>query len=635
MPGLGKRLRYRFDNWMARGVGAQMLLLALVTAVLVLITAIAIVALDVVPTNDKGQADSFGMVAWKALMRALDAGTLAGDVAGWTFLFVMLFVTLGGIFVLSALIGIINQGFTAMIERLRRGHSAVIETGHTIILGWGPKVLTLISELAEANANHPDACVAVLADRDKVEMDAVIATALRGKRLRVVTRRGSTMSPADLELAALASSKAIIVIAPEQAADGAPLAPHESDTIVLKTLLAIRKLAPDHDLHVVAEILDERTENVARLVVGERAALILAAPLISRLLVQTGRQPGLSLVYTELLDFAGSEIYVKAEPALTGKTFREAAFAYDSSTVIGLVTSAGEMLLAPPADRRLVAGDQVIAISADDDTLVLDGMPAAALDDAAIIQPPQRSPPAPERTLVLGASKRLPRVLAELDAYVAPGSTALVVGELEAPAEALARLRNMTVTARLGDVTERATLDALDVTSFDHVLVLSETTSRTQEMADARTTVALLHLRDIETRAGKKVPITSEILDIQNRELATVAEADDFIVSNTLVSLMVSQVAENSHLVRVFEELFSSGGCELYLKPVTDYVPGGEIPFGVLYEAALRRGEVAIGYRLARQARDPAAAFGIVVNPSKRARVAITRGDSVIVVAES
>src|SRR5678816_4862252 len=101
----------------------------------------------------------------------------------------------------------------------------------------------------------------------------------------------------------------------------------------------------------------------------------------------------------------------------------------------------------------------------------------------------------------------------------------------------------MTATARLGDITERAALDALDVTSFDHVLVLSETTGRTQEMADARTTVTLLHLRDIETRAGKKVPITSEILDIQNRDLATVAEADDFIVSNTPVSLMVSQLS--------------------------------------------------------------------------------------------
>src|SRR5439155_19490291 len=125
-------------------------------------------------------------------------------------------------FVLSALIGIINQGFTSMIERLRRGHSAVIETGHTVILGWGPKILTLIRELAEANANHPDACVAVLADRDKVEMDAVLAGELRGRRLRVVTRRGSTMSPADLELAALAAAKSIIVIAPEHAAAGPP-----------------------------------------------------------------------------------------------------------------------------------------------------------------------------------------------------------------------------------------------------------------------------------------------------------------------------------------------------------------------------------------------------------------------------
>src|SRR5438552_9797931 len=188
------------------------------------------------------------MLLWKALMRALDAGTLAGDVAGWTFLFVMLFVTLGGIFVLSALIGIINQGFTSMIERLRRGHSAVIETGHTVILGWGPKILTLIRELAEANANQPDACVAVLADRDKVEMDAVIAAVMaaviagerRGKRMRVVTRRGSTMSPADLQLTALAAAKSIIVIAPEHAADGAALAAHESDIVVLKTLLAIR-----------------------------------------------------------------------------------------------------------------------------------------------------------------------------------------------------------------------------------------------------------------------------------------------------------------------------------------------------------------------------------------------------------
>ena len=640
MLGLRRRLRYRFDNWMARGIGAQILLLALVTAVLVLIAAFAIVLFGVVPTSDKGVPDSFGMVVWKALMRALDAGTLAGDVAGWTFLFVMLFVTIGGIFVLSALIGIINQGFGEMIERLRRGHSAVLETGHTVILGWGPKIFTLLRELGEANANQRHACVVILADRDKVEMDATIASELGKHRMRIVTRRGSTMSPGDLHLVSLAAAKSIVVLAPEHDTRGEAMAAHESDTVVLKTLLAIVKAAPGDALHIVAELFDEHSEDVARMVVGDRAALVLAAPLISRLLVQTGRQPGLSVVYTELLDFAGAEIYIQPQPALIGKTFREAVFAYDSSTVIGLVTAAGETRLAPPADRRLASGDRLIAISEDDDTLVLDGAsptsgPAAGLDEAAIIAPPQRTANRPERTLVLGASRRLGRVLTELDAYVSAGSTALVVGEFEPPADAVGHFHNMQVTTRVGDVTQRAALDALDVTSFDHILLLSETTGRTQDMADARTTVTLLHLRDLERRAGKKVPVTSEILDIQSRELATVAEADDFIVSNTLVSLMVAQVAENPHLVPVFDELFSAGGFELYLKPATEYVRAGERPFGLLCEAAMRRGELAIGYRLASAARDPAAAFGIVVNPSKRASITLGAGDRVIVLAEN
>jgi hypothetical protein len=635
--GLRNRIRYRFDNWMARGVGAQLLLLALLTAAIVVITAFAIVALGAVPVNDKGTPDSFGMLVWKSLMRALDAGTLAGDVAGWTWLFVMLFVTLGGIFVLSALIGIINQGFGALIDRLRRGRSAVIEAGHTVILGWSPSIFTLLRQLGEANANQRRAAVVILADRDKVEMDQAIARELRHHRLRIVTRRGNTMSPDDLHLVAPAAAKSIIALGPEHDAAGAPLAAHESDTVVLKTLLALVKTAPGDELHIVAELFDEQSEGVARMVVGAKAALILAAPLISRLLVQTGRQPGLSIVYTELLDFEGDEIYLQAQPKLTGKQFRDAVFAHDTSTVIGVWTAANQLVLAPPADRVLGEGDQLIAISRDDNTVVLDGAPGAAveIDATAIVDPADHPAAPPERTLVLGASVRLARVLTELDSYVADGSTTLVVGEFEPPAELVAKLRHMQLTVRVGDVTHRATLDALDVTSFDHVLLLSETTARTQEMADARTTVTLLHLRDLERAAGKKVPITSEILDIQNRELATVAEADDFIVSNTLVSLMISQVAENRHLVDVFDELFSAGGCELYLKPATRYVRPGERPFALLCEAALRRGEIAIGYRLARLARDPAAAFGIVVNPSKRARLTIAEGDSVIVIAES
>lgn len=196
-------------------------------------------------------------------------------------------------------------------------------------------------------------------------------------------------------------------------------------------------------------------------------------------------------------------------------------------------------------------------------------------------------------------------------------------------------LTNMSASTKRGDMTDRALLEELAVIEYDHVLVLSESGGRTQELADARTTVALLHLRDIAGRADCKLPITSEILDIENRDLATVAEADDFIVSNTLVSLMMSQISENPHLVRVFEQLFSSGGYELYLKPAHDYVEDGNRPFALVCEAALRRNEIAIGYRLASMSRDVDRGFGVVVNPPKRVAVPFGTGDKIIVLAES
>jgi Trk K+ transport system NAD-binding subunit len=619
---------------MARGIGAQILLLAVITVVLVVVAAVAIKVFHVLPEDSKN--DSFGLVVWKSLMHSLDAGTLGGDTVKWPFLTIMLLVTIGGIFVVSALIGVLNQGFGEMLDDLRRGKSAVVERGHTVILGWDPKLFTLLSELAEANRNQRDACVVVLADRDKVEMDAEIAAAMEGHRLRVVTRRGNAMTTADLGLVALARSKAVIVLAPTSHADGSAVSANESDTMVLKTLLAITKVSADSSLHIVAEISDPRIESVARMVVGERAALILAGPLVSRLLVQTGRQSGLSVVYTELLDFAGVEIYITPQPLLVGKTFREAVSGYDTSTLIGVRTGTGEILLPPPFERRFEVGDQVVTISEDDDQIVLNGSPIQS--DDAILPVPTEQSQAPERTLVLGASARLPVVLRELDAYAADGSETTVLGAAD-PAEVLAevdgQLNHLKLTVQAGDITDRGVLERLDVSSFDQVIVLSETEGRTQEMADARTTVALLYLRDIQRGAAVKVPITSEILEIQNQALASVAEPDDFIVSNTLISLLVSQVAENPYLKGVFDKLFTSQGHELYLRPATDYVQAGDLPFAVVSEAALRRGEIAVGYRRAETARDAAQGFGVVLNPSKQGRVTLGAQDKIVVLADN
>ena len=77
--------------------------------------------------------------------------------------------------------------------------------------------------------------------------------------------------------------------------------------------------------------------ETARLVGRTEADWVLGTDLISRITVQTCRQSGLSLVYTELLDFDGDEIYFTEQPSLAGKTYAEAQLAFADCTVIGVL----------------------------------------------------------------------------------------------------------------------------------------------------------------------------------------------------------------------------------------------------------------------------------------------------------
>ena len=107
--------------------------------------------------------------------------------------------------------------------------------------------------------------------------------------------------------------------------------------------------------HIVAEIRDPKNMEVARMVGRDEVELVQVSDLISRIIAQTCRQSGLSIVYTELLDFGGDEIYFHAEPALVGKSFGEALLAYEESAVIGL-HRAGERAAAQPADGHAHRG---------------------------------------------------------------------------------------------------------------------------------------------------------------------------------------------------------------------------------------------------------------------------------------
>lgn len=623
---LKDRLSYGFDNFMSRGTAAMIAGLAVLSTVVIVVAAALIAVTGL--TQEGGERLGFLEAAWESLMRTLDAGTMGGD-TGWGFRLVMFAVTLGGVFIISTLIGVLTSGVEGKLEQLRKGRSRVVEVGHTVLLGWSEQVFSIVSELIIANANQPRSRIVILADKDKVEMEGELRDKVGATgKTRIVCRTGRPVEIADLQLVSLHTARSIIVLSEDVA---------DPDSQVIKTMLAIthapqRRAEP---YHIVAEIRDPKNMEVAQMIGKDEAELVLVGDLVARVIAQACRQSGLSVAYTELLDFGGDEIYFRVEPALVGKRFGEALLAYEDSTVIGL-EQGGAVRLNPPMDTHIASGDRIIVISEDDDTIRLSGLTDLGIDETAI-QSPQPAPVRPERTLVLGWNWRAPAVINELDRYVAPGSAVMVVadaGNGKAISHCCPDLANQTVAFQAGDTTDRRTLDGLGVGEYDRVIVLCYDNVDAQQ-ADARTLITLLHLRDMAERSGRDVAIVSEMLDIRNRNLAEVTRADDFIVSDRLVSLMMAQVAENKALNAVFTDIFDPEGSEIYVKLAANYVRlGAAVNFYTVVEAARRRGEVAIGYRLQAQADDADRSYGVVLNPDKSKRIAFAEGDRIVVLAE-
>ena len=119
-------------------------------------------------------------------------------------------------------------------------------------------------------------------------------------------------------------------------------------------------------------------------------------------------------------------------------------------------------------------------------------------------------------------------------------------------------------------------MESLNAGNYQHVIVRSAGEPDAQE-ADARTLVTLLQLRDLEQRLGDPYSIVSEINDDANREIVQVTKADDLVVSEKLISLVLTQLTESRHLAAVSRELFSPKGVEIYAAPAgRNLVPGME-----------------------------------------------------------
>lgn len=621
-PSLFQRLRYNFENALSKGSGTVILYLAIATLLFTIISAAIVMLIDVIIGVEEGM--SFPAALHETFYQMLSPGAIDWE-NSIHFRIIMAVLCLVSLLVASILIGLISSNIEGKIEELRRGRSALLEKNHIVIYGWSSKIFPIIQQLIYANSNRKKCTIAIMSGLDKVDMEEMIREKIENfQTSNVIVRSGLPTDIEDINLMRPQDARSIIVL---------PDGSEQEDMNVVKTLMAIvnNPKRKSGKYSIITEINDGNKKEVAEIVAGAETTIIQTSDTISRLMVQTCLQPGLSIVYNEFLSFEGVEVYFTPYKSSYGKKFHEVIYSFENAVVLGFIDKNGKSTLCPNPDVDVPEGAQLVCLAADDQHFT----PRITKNPVyELVQPLSEHITTVEKMLIIGWNAKIPTILRELDSYAHVGSQVCIMccrEEVQPKAEALQKeLINTTIDLHIGDTTNSQFLMSVELEKFDHVLILSYDHVSEQD-ADSYTLITLIQLRNLSDKLGAKFNIVSEMLDLRNKTLAELAKPDDFIIGDNITSLILSQLTENPKLIGIYKELFSASGAEMYLRPIQQYVQTGiSVDFNTLTEAAIRHSEVALGYRTAKLKEN----FGVVLNPEKSKQETFQENDMLIVLSK-
>ncbi len=647
-------LTFQMEQLMMRGAVARFGVLLLLV---VLVSLVAGAAVRHLAPGFDSTADAI----WWAFLRLTDPGYL-GDDEGVAKATVSTAITvLGYILFMGALIAILVQWFGETMDRLELGLTPVALDAHFVLLGWTSGTSTTLEEILVSQGRIERFLrrrgarrlyVALLAERVNASLRQEIKLRLgeHWNTRQIVLRSGSPLRLDDLKRVDFAHAAAILI----PAADTTASNPVDADTRTVKTLMtmaaALEEEPPEEPPVVVVELQDPRHTRTLRALYKGPMEIIAGDEIIARLMVQSVRHPGLSHVFAEFTtDVSGSQIYVREEPELIGVSVQQLIYAFPEGVLLGVVRPQGDgfqALLNPPDNLRIETGDRIAVL-------------APSYQDAA---PPETIPAVPElrerpapksevraqrRVLVLGWNHRVPALLDEFASYPEEAFAIDIVSQVSATKRekriAIEKFSTERLTVRQleFDYTVSAYLESVDPTSYDNVVLLASERLRSGAESDARTILGYLLVRELLQTVEQAPPVLVELTDPDNIALFENRRGET-IVSPVVASLMMARVALRRELRAVYDELFTSGGCEVVFRRIADYglaevlaqlpdynLSGADYTFADLQRAADAQGEIAIGIRRAGQERTPNG--GVELNLRRDDELELNANDELIV----
>jgi hypothetical protein len=470
--------------------------------------------------------------------------------------------------------------------------------------------------------------VVILSTRrmDKMTDTLRVARVFR-ENLTIVLRSGIPSNREELDRVAVDRASSIIVLSSGKA---------DSEAIKTLVLLASRHNWPGTPPTLTAEIGLEKNFELAEIGARGRVHIVSSSRVISKVIVQTVRNPGLARVYDELMSTAGNSIYVQTSTECTDLAFREFSYGFRDAVPIGVTWEVGDGVQARHSAGLNVEPDYEVP---EDERLVLlsKGLPAryeapGSAYTSNVYHPDENARQRSPRVLLIGWTDILYDILRELNAHALDGAEVTVLSGLS-PGKArktLARylqdeLPNLSLSFCEGDATERSGYEGTDLNNYDSLVVLADDNASDGD-ADTRTLRVLLRLTDLAKHTPITANIVIELLDQNNRGLFTGLGVKDIVASAEVISAQMAQIARQPVLGAIYRELLSAGGIEISLRVATDYVgSGNSCVFDDLTYAAQQRLETALGLIVDDE---------VLLNPPRDTTWKLGPNDRVIVLAQ-
>ncbi len=289
------------------------LTMILINVVILIVAAFITIAIDDTYTSFM---DAFfnGSVKWlltpNAVLNVKEPQTLAVAIT---------VLVIGMVLFSGTIIALTTNQIKEYVNRRKRGSGKVILTDHIVLLNWNDKVPELVADLL--NAESKTHTVMILADIDKhfAEKQIINAVERNGKtkmsNLNVLFKKGDPLTTSYLYDISIEEAKAIIIMNKElhgEVVDGMS----KSDLNVIKTILNIGNIQYTQNPPIVAEVKNveskTKVETMARVVKNLHPHIVLPVCFDRRLgqiIAQTIIHSDMEDVYLSLFSFEGSEVY--------------------------------------------------------------------------------------------------------------------------------------------------------------------------------------------------------------------------------------------------------------------------------------------------------------------------------------